>query len=144
MNLRIFCLSMLLFTILDYQYLSSEKRNYAQNCISSRNSCLNNRRDCMIFEMSRAIYILMMTCYAYDVHSSISSKLVVIMQHIHQTLSVFWNKCKHMQDYIETSSKILLSIRSRLYSISRLNFEKYILLLQSVMSLHKANYMSVF
>ncbi len=69
--------------------------------------------------------------YAYDVHPSIPSKLAAATQHIHQASSVPWDKCEHVRDRIGAPPKILLSIRPRLYPVSRSNFEGYILLLQS-------------
>ena len=50
---------MLLFTILDYQYLSSGKRNYAQGRVSSRDPCPDDRRGRATSEMGRATYILL-------------------------------------------------------------------------------------
>ncbi len=46
---------MLLFTILDYQYLSSEKWNYAQSYMSLRDLCYDDQRSHVIFEMSYTI-----------------------------------------------------------------------------------------
>ncbi len=56
---------MLLFTILDYQYLSSGKRNYAQGRASSRDLCYGDRRGRATFEMGRA------TCSLVDTWSKV-------------------------------------------------------------------------
>ena len=42
-------------TLLSIQYLSSEKRNYAQSHVSSRDLCYDDQRSRAIFDMSRVI-----------------------------------------------------------------------------------------